>query len=44
MWFKRESQERVGIYVYVGLIHAVVQHKLPKHCQAIILQFFLIEK
>ena len=32
MWFERESQERVGIYIYVGLIHAVVQHKLTQHC------------
>ena len=28
------------IYMYVGLIHAVVQHKLTQHCQAVILQFF----
>ena len=30
--------KRKGIYVYLQLIHIVVQQKLAKHCKAIILQ------
>ena len=37
---ERESQEvgDMGIYVYVQLIHFVIQQKLTQHCKAIILQ------
>ena len=36
----RETQEEgdMGIYVYVQLIHFVIQQKLTHHCKAIILQ------
>ena len=36
----REAQEggNMGIYVYIPLIHFVVQQKLKQHCKAIILQ------
>ena len=36
----RETQEGgdMGIYVYVQLIHSVIQQKLTHHCKAIILQ------
>ena len=36
----REVQEGgdMGIYVYVWLIHFVIQQKLAHHCKAIILQ------
>ena len=36
----REAQEGgdMGIYVYIQLIHFVVQQKLTQHCKAIILQ------
>ena len=36
----REAQEGgdMGIYVYIRLIHFVVQQKLTQHCKAIILQ------
>ena len=36
----REMQEGgdTGIYVYVQLIHFVIQQKLTHHCKAIILQ------
>ena len=36
----REMQEGgdMGIYVYVQLIHFVIQQKLTHHCKAIILQ------
>ena len=36
----REAQEEgdMGIYVYLQLIHFVVQQKLTQHCKAIILQ------
>ena len=36
----REDQEGrdMGIYVYLQLIHFVVQQKLTQHCKAIILQ------
>ena len=27
--------KREGIYVYLYLIHVVVQHKLTQHCKAI---------
>ena len=30
--------QREGIYVYIELIHFVVQQKLTQHCKAIILQ------
>ena len=30
--------EREGIYVYILLIHVIVQQKLIQHCKAIILQ------
>ena len=30
--------KREGIYVYLNLIHVVVQQKLTQHCKAIILQ------
>ena len=37
---EREAQEGVdmGIYVYIWLIHFVVQQKLTQYCEAIILQ------
>ena len=37
---KRETQEggHMGIYVYIWLIHFVVQQKLTQYCEAIILQ------
>ena len=31
--------KREGIYVYVSLIHAVVEQKPTQNCKAIILQF-----
>ena len=31
--------QREGIYVYIELIHFVVQQKLTQHCKAIILEF-----
>ena len=31
---------RKWVYVYIWLIHIVVQQKLIQHCRAIILQFF----
>ena len=36
----RETQEEgdMGMYVYVLLIHFVIQQKLTHHCKAIILQ------
>ena len=36
----REAQEGgdMGVYVCIWLIHFVVQQKLTKHCEAIILQ------
>ena len=36
----REMQKRgdMGIYVYVYLIHFVIQQKLTQHCKATILQ------
>ena len=36
----REAQEGgdMGIYVYIYLIHFVVQQKLAQHCKAIVLQ------
>ena len=36
----REAQDGgdMGIYVYIQLIHSVVQQKLIQHCKAIILQ------
>ena len=36
----RETQEGgdMGIYVYIQLIHFVIQQKLTHHCKAIILQ------
>ena len=36
----REMQEGgdMGIYVYIYLIHFVIQQKLTHHCKAIILQ------
>ena len=30
--------KREGIYIYLELIHVVVQQKLTQHCKAIILQ------
>ena len=37
---ERETQEGgvMRIYVYVELIHFVIQQKLTQHCKAIILQ------
>ena len=37
---RKETQEGgdVGIYVYIELIHFIVQQKLTHHCKAIILQ------
>ena len=35
----RGKSKREGTYVYLGLIHFVVQQKLIQHCKAIILQF-----
>lgn len=34
----REAPERGNIYIYLWLIHVVVQQKLIKHCKAIILE------
>ena len=36
----REAEEGgdMGIYVYIWLIHFVVQQKLMQHCEAILLQ------
>ena len=36
----RETQEGgdMGIYVYIELIHFVIQQQLTQHCKAIILQ------
>ena len=36
----RETQEGgdMGIYVYIRLIHSVIQHELTQHCKAIIFQ------
>ena len=36
----RETQEGgdMGIYVYIFLIHFVIQQELTQHCKAIILQ------
>ena len=31
--------KREGLYVYIELIHFIVQQKLTQHCKAIILQF-----
>ena len=43
-----ERKERKGIYVYIQLIHDVIQQKSTQHCKAIIFQqkkiFKLIEK
>ena len=33
-----QEGEDMGIYVYVKLIHFVIQQKLTHHCKAIILQ------
>ena len=33
-----ERLQREGIYIYLWLIHVVVQQKLIKHCKAIILK------
>jgi len=41
------AQEGGDIYIYLELIHAVVQQKLTQHCKAIIFQLkhkFLIKK
>ena len=42
----REAQEGgdMGIYVYIQLIHFVIQQKLTQHCKAIILQKRLKQK
>ena len=34
------SSRREGIYVYMQLIHFLIQQKLSQSCKAIILQFF----
>ena len=34
---RREAQEG-GEYVHIWLIHVILQHKITKHCKAIILQ------
>ena len=34
-----QGGSRDRIYVYIELIHVVVQQKLTQHCEAIILQF-----
>ena len=36
--------KRKGIYVYLQLIHVVVQQKLTQYCKAIIFQFLKIKK
>ena len=33
-----ERSKREGIYVYIWLLHFVVQQKLTSHCKAMILQ------
>ena len=38
------SSKGTGIYVYIQLIHFIVQQKLTQHCKAIIVQFFLSQK
>ena len=35
---KGRRLKREGIYVYLQLIHFVIQQKLMQHCKAIILQ------
>ena len=35
--------KREGIYVYIQLIHFVVQQKLTQHCKTIIVQFLKIQ-
>ena len=37
-WGGGRSQ-REGIYIYIELIHFIVQQELTQHCKAIILQF-----
>ena len=35
----QEGLEREGLYMYLQLIHGVLQQKLTQHCKAVILQF-----
>ena len=35
----QEGFEREGLYMYLQLIHGVLQQKLTQHCKAVILQF-----
>ena len=34
-----EQSRREGLYVYIQLIHFIVQQKSTQHCKAIILQY-----
>ena len=34
--------KREGMYVYLELIHRIVQEKLTQHCKETVLQFFLM--
>ena len=38
----RGSFKREGIYVYISLIHFIVQQKLAQYCKAIIFQWVFI--
>ena len=35
-----KRSKRDGIYVYIQLIHFIVQQKITEHCKAITPQFF----
>ena len=37
-WVVEERFKREGMYLYLWLIHTVVQQKQTQHCKAIILQ------
>ena len=39
MWRVGGRFKKEGIYVYIELLHIVVQQKLIQHCKAIIFQF-----
>ena len=36
------NNKKEGIYVYIQLIHFVLQQKLKQHCKAAVLQYKLI--
>ena len=37
------KSKRDGIYVYIQLIHFIVQEKLMQHCKATVLHFFFLK-